>query len=79
MWIALVLFEGVFVEQGGASTKVGHKELARDILMLKKLHRFLQSNNVPTPIIMILDGTSGTHAWDQGSRQRCWCASRSNE
>ena len=70
MWIALtylyVLFESVFVKKGGASNKVGHKELARDTIMLKEPHQFLQSNNVPPPSTMILDGNG-----DQASSSRC--------
>ena len=34
-----VEFERVLVDQCGAPTKVCHKELARDVFMLKKLHR----------------------------------------
>ena len=34
-----LLSEGVLVAQSGASTKVGHKELARDLFMLRKTPR----------------------------------------
>ena len=63
-----VLFDSVLVKQDGASTKVGHKKLGREIYMLKKFHRFLQSNNVPQSRSVILDGT-------KDSTSRCRCAS----
>ena len=48
------------VEQSGASTKEGHKELARDIFVLQKLHRFLQGKKV------LLSQCFGTAAsWQQ--------------
>ena len=41
-------FEHVFVEQGGASTKVDHKELASDIFMLKKTPPILAEQQCAT-------------------------------
>ena len=42
---------------------MGDKELTGDIFMLEKVHRFLQSNNVPPPSNVILDGTRRPTLW----------------
>ena len=65
-----ILFEGVFVEQSGASTKVGHNELARDIFMLNSTDTCKAKKGA---ISQLYDspGHRGTHTGDQGSSSRC--------
>ena len=44
-----IRFTSVLVEENGASMEEDRMKLASDDLMLQKLHRFLQRNNVPWP------------------------------
>ena len=52
-------FKSVLVEKSGAPTEVSHMKLASDDLILTKLQRFLQSNNVAWPSNVIVNGLLG--------------------